>query len=436
MIQIFASILSIIVIVLLIFKYEYGVALFIALMFIMPIFTLYLFGVRIGWNLVTLIILILYFVHYRKTIQIWQIFPFLFILLAQGLLIPFHFSDEPVIYQLNMLRIDLMSLILPFVVINISVQNKNYKKLFGIFLYCAIIVNVLYGVSLLTTPGQNIYVDSLDILANWEETDQEAILDEGIRIFGYISGCFKSATQFGSFLVFSLIYVIFDILNSNGIKKIALGILIGLISILIMFCGARTALYTSIIAICFFLILRRKIKSFLIIIFIAIAAYVSILYFIPDYIGFILSIGDENIQGSTIGMRITQLKGCIESISDNFLVGNGFDWTHWYRTEIGRHPVMLSFESLLIMILCNNGLIGLFFWLLYIVIYILTCRKVCKNDSTSYIILITLFFAFFVYAMMTGDYGCSSQLFVFYSFILAQNVSIKYRFKVIDKNVR
>ena len=49
----------------------------------------------------------------------------------------------------------------------------------------------------------------------------------------------------------------------------------------------------------------------------------------------------------TVQELLYQFKGCFDAIKSNPVFGLGYGWTGWYRSTIGRHPTMLSFESCL-----------------------------------------------------------------------------------------
>lgn len=420
----FLSVLSILTFFLLIFKFEWGLGFYLFYSFIFPYYVVYFGFFSIGTNLFSLIIIILFFVYSlrykQKKKNLSLLSPFLFLFLSLGSLILFHFSDEPISYQLNVLRVDLMSILVPFAIINMTIIKNNTTQVLTKALYLSIGLSCIYGVFLLTIPGQNPYIDSIGWLIEYESRDQDFVLEENVRQFGYISSFYTHVTQYGEFLIFSSVFLLYKIQNDGGrIPKI----LLALVIVNILFCGSRSVLLGEIAVILSLLLLYRKFKTFFWGLVGIVVVIGIVLFILPDYWLFILSITDDTLaQGSSINLRFDQFIGCINSIKDNPLFGNGYGWTGWYRTTIGRHPVMLSFESSLIQILCDNGIVGLALWVSMVVLILKSIKLYFPKNIRVYTYVLLLLISYFFYTFFTGDYGGFRKMLIFYAIIVSNEI--------------
>lgn len=78
----------------------------------------------------------------------------------------------------------------------------------------------------------------------------------------------------------------------------------------------------------------------------------------------------KSVGGSTMEMRFNQLEAAEREISNNPLCGRGVGYREYYQKLHGYHPVLLGYESLLLLKLVEQGWLGVFFylfmfWLLY-----------------------------------------------------------------------
>ncbi|GLB51553.1 hypothetical protein NBRC110019_05920 [Neptunitalea chrysea] len=140
-----------------------------------------------------------------------------------------------------------------------------------------------------------------------------------------------------------------------------------------------------------------------------------------DFTKSIVDPESSNVKGSSLDMRTVQFEGCIDEIQNNFLFGNGFAWTSYYRLNFGTHPTMLAFESLIIMVLCNSGFIGLVLWGVMIFKYLkLVNRKIRLASHKS--VLYAFMASYIGYSTITGEYGYLKYFLIFYSLIYMQNI--------------
>lgn len=413
MITTIISIIGILVFFNLFYKLQYGIATYMLYIFLVPM-EIYIFGHIVGLNVALALMLFLLLGKQINKYYGNDLKPFLFLFLAQACLIPLHFSEEPIMYQINSFRIDLMTLICPFAIL-CTATDKKIIKIYNLILYLVIFISTIYGLSLLTMIGQNPYMEIVNSITSKQSLDQTNVLEEGVRLFGYIESVFGTVTSYGIFLILSAVYVFYDLQKNE--KKLLPIIALTLITTNIIVCGSRSVLMGYLFCILFYLLLKRQYKSLLYTSLVALFTILLIIEIMPEYMVFVKSFGSSDYGGSSFEMRDSQFVGCFQSIKDNVLFGNGYGWTGWYRNEIGRHPIMLSFESILIQILCNGGLTGLFIWLIFVFLYTKRSGFLENTKDENAIIVLVLLGGFLARSFLTGDYGGMRYLLIFYALI-------------------
>ena len=116
-------------------------------------------------------------------------------------------------------------------------------------------------------------------------------------------------------------------------------------------------------------------------------------------------------------MRLNQLKGSINEIRGQELVGKGYGWTGYYLSENGTHPIILAFESLIFMVLCKSGFLGLMIWILFFILLFNVNRKIL-NLKTDVYLMDSFIIVYAAYSTGTGEYGYMPFFAVFYSLML------------------
>lgn len=420
------SIISFFCLFLLFVKYEWGVGIYILIFFLVPFYYLYLGGFKIGENLLSLILLLLLFVWALNREGISStgfslLTPFLFLFFIQALLIPFHITEMPLSEQFKLFRIDIMRLFLPFVMISLADYDKRNASIFTYSMYLAIAIASLYGIFLILIPGQNPYIDAINPVLEYDIGDQEKVLEEGIRVFGYISSVYPHVTEYGYFLVFSSVFLLYQFKRDTSIIP---KVLFGLVLINVVVCGSRSVLMAEGIVLFVYLLYNRQIRVLITAAVLVTAAWLFVKRFMPEYVLFLNSIGDESIAGgSSIDLRMGQFRGCFNALKDHPIFGLGYGWAGWYRSTIGRHPTMLSFESCLIQILCNNGIMGLLVWGIMVVLVFKTVSKHFEDNREIKRAISLLLIAYFSYTFFTGDYGTFRAMIIFYALIIANEMS-------------
>ena len=172
-----------------------------------------------------------------------------------------------------------------------------------------------------------------------------------------------------------------------------------------------------------FLCYNLRIKVLLYTVVLIIIVWLLMQRFMPNFLLFLTSIGDDSIGGSSIDMRTEQLRGCINAIQENPVFGLGYGWTGWYRSTIGRHPTMFSFESCLIQILCNNGIMGLLLWGTMVALIFRSLSKLYRENVELKRTISLLLIAYFSYTFYTGDYATFRVMLIFYAIIVSNEIS-------------
>lgn len=408
-------------------------AAYLAYIFLVPFMKVEIGGYVLQWNFINILVLLAFFVNqYRKNDGIFKfdyrpLIPFFIYFGVSLVLMPFQ-DGMPAGEALNTWRMQVMKyLILPFVIWNdIKVNHASIKLYRNVTIGC-IIISALYGLYLTTMPGINPYMIFISE-ANGVEFDLDyaaGITKSGIddgRLFGRISSVFGHPMTFGLFLGLALFYLY------RNKKNINIWLFYGLISFVltdIVVCGVRSVIGATIITLLFILIQSRNFKI------LSVAATCLCLFLIlttsfPSLHIYFYSIIDRtsaDIHGSSIELRLSQLEGCFQEIQNTLFLGKGFGWTGHYLSLYEVHPTMLAFESLIFVILCNSGLLGMFLWI-YMSVKVIAFNNL-KVHPTDYLLNALLTF-YIAYACITGEYGYMQYFILFYILLLGEEIYKNY----------
>lgn len=410
------------------YKLKWGVVLYLAYIMLVPIVQINFAGIQLGENLINTVFILSYIV-YAKRYNVktdWKpLMPFIFYYIAALVLMPFQ-NGVPFNFMMNSWRISVMStLFLPFVMWNVMNHDVCSIKLFRNTALITIFIAIGYGLLLTTTGGINPYIMAMPIEKDMADYYEAA--GSG-RMFGRISSVFIHPMTFALFIGLSFIYLFY---LKNKIRKVIFTILFVSISIMALLCGVRSVLGGLAVAIVFYFIKERNYKLLFYFFIIGAISY-SIISEIPElssYLGSITDINNKNadVSGSSFEMRINQLYGAIDIAQQNPLCGLGYGWTGYYQSLKGDHPVCLAFESLIYMIVCNQGILGFLIWIILIVKYF----KVNRMYKSKNVIIVSSLMVFYIsYSCITGEYGYMSKFLIFYILILGENIQknelIKY----------
>lgn len=437
MIGIIISLYLLITLVLCFIKIRVGIAMYLLYQILVPFVSIKFGSLQFGQNLVNTVILFALFSAYFNKIKYFEyksLMPFLFLFVSQFLLIPFHMESMPVNEQLNNFRLDIMgSLLLPFAMINVMKFDRNAYKLFRNVLLIGILIAVLYGIFLTTIPGINPWLIVTLPLNNLEFNDAYALAENGGRLFGRISSVFSHPMTFGLFLCLAFVFI-YSLIQPKGKNTIYI-LMLALLTVAIFICGIRTPIGALFVVVGFYLLMLRKFKFL-----VYVAVSILIIYFVisqfPDLYAYISSIFDSEssaVSGSSSQMRLEQLNGSLDVIKNNQLTGLGYGWTGYYKVLHGDHPILLAFESLLYVIICNNGYIGIGIWIVMLLLYYQYLYK--HYTKSSRYILFSLMVAYISYSLITGEYGYMKYFLIFYVMILV-NQKVNKKKRILKKQLK
>lgn len=410
------------------FNIKWGTTLFLAYSILVPIWDITLGPIHIGDNFVKTILLLslLFDLKIKHNYRLsWKLMiPLIVYYLLILIVIPLQ-DETPLSWMLNSYRVSIMSVLFEsFVIYNVLTHYPNTAKLYRYALITSIVIAACYGIFLTTTGGTNPYIISI-ILTKGTVTEAETMMSyfsAEDRMFGRISSVFLHPMTFGLFIGLSFIYI-FSIRAS--LKKWLFLVLLSLLTLNALFCGVRSCIGGLIIAITAYLLLSKNFKAgFATLIFGVLGYYV--ISKLPELFGYVSSIVDihntkGNVNGSSIEMRLDQLYGCIKEIKRSPILGKGFDWHDYYHSLHGDHPVILAFESLIFIILCDNGFLGFLFWGILIFLLLKNNHSLRVNDIP---IIDCLFIYYLSYSCITGEYGYMPYFLLFYICMSFDNKTI------------
>lgn len=403
------------------YKLKCGMAAYLAYFFLMPYLSLNLFGLNLQWNMFNTLMLVLMLVQwknkYRNYTLDWKpLVPFIVYFAVSAIMIPLQ-DSTPFAVQFKAWRLDLMkTMIFPFVIWNTCRMDPSSIKLFRNTTIICILIAAAYGLFLTTMPGLNPYIMALGKLNNVEFNEDYIAATAGGRMFGRITSVFVHPMQFGLFLGLSFVYVFSQ---QGRINKILFYTLFALISVDAIVCGVRSVLGGLVIAIVLYFVFSRNFKYMLYATVISIIG-MQFIDQIPElslYLGSITKSTSE-VGGSSISLRLDQLQGCFNEISDNIILGKGFGWTRYYMAMYEIHPTILAFESLIFVILCNSGMVGVILWI-YMTFSIMKFNKTTSKHNYVPVLNALLFF-YLGYSCITGEYGYMPYYAIFYCLMLAE----------------
>lgn len=392
---------------------------YLAYLILVPIYDVTLGEIHIGQNIIRMLLVLALIYdfksrhHYKFS---WKLFtPFIIYYIIEFALIPFQ-SDTPISWMYNSWRQSVMNTLFgTFFIYNVIAKYPKSIKLFRNSLILSILVAGLYGLYLTTTGGINPYISLVILSTGGTELDVEdklAYFMADDRMFGRISSVFLHPMSFGLFIGLSFIYV-FSI--RKKIKKWLFITLMAILALNALFCGVRSCIAGLVVAVAFYLIFSKNIKIGLATLIIGLFAY-NVILEIPemsDYLGSFADIHNtkSNISGSSIDQRLHQLEGCFNEISNDPILGKGYDWNGYYHNKHGDHPVIYAFESLVFIVLCDNGFLGLFIWTLLI---FLVFKNIHHLNLSDKYVADAIFVFYIAYSCITGEYGYMQYFLLFY----------------------
>lgn len=368
-------------------------------------------------NYISILLIAIYYTKYKKPTEKADWTPVMPVVIYYvfHLVIAFIQEDVSLSVSTQMIRSSAINNIaVPFLIWNTVLHDHTSVKLFRRVTILCVTVAVCYGLLLTQTMGVNPYMIWMDSLSGAELKEGYLDATSG-RIFGRITSVFHHPMAFGLFLGFAFVYIF---KCRESINKYLAWLLLALITLDVLFCGVRSVIAGLLFAVVFYLFVGRQYKLMVLAAVFGTIGYNLILQIpdMSDYLGSLIGTND-NIEGSSLEMRYNQLLGCFDEIRDCPLFGHGFNWHTLYMNKYESHPVILCFESLIFVVLCNTGYIGAIFWVFFISYFY-------KNNNRlvpKYSVLVNSSLVFYIaYSCITGEYGYMKVFLLFYILTLAE----------------
>lgn len=346
--------------------------------------------------------------------------PFLFYFLCVFVLIFFQ-NETPLGWQLNYWRQNLMqTILLPIFVFHVMSWEPTTVKSFRKALFVVIFLMAVYGIILMPLHGINPYIMYIQMIKGEDYNMMYALAEGTGRLFGRISSFFSHPMAYGLFLGMSFIYTYF---NRKKLKKVYFYTLISIISLNILVCGVRSVIGALGVTVIYYLVLKREIKLIMTVGLIGLIAFFVIMQIqeLSEYVGSIIDLEQKHtsVGGSSFSMRLKQMEGCLYEMSSSPITGKGFGWHLYYMGKYGSHPILLCFESLIYIILCDNGILGVLIWILFALLYVFVSKKSLKEDA---LLGYSLLIFYLVYCCLTGEYNYLRLFMLFYVIMVAERI--------------
>jgi len=418
-------IFAFLIVVLSLIDLRLSIAFYISYLILVPYMQFKIAGFSLSFNLVNTLLLAVFIfqsqVNKRFKLNFQFISPFLFLYFSL-LFLSLFTRIMPWSIQFNSWRASFMqTCFVSFTVWNLTIADRKFLVFFKWALIISLTISGIYGLFLMKMEGLNPYIS---ILTDYFGKEDFSILYSELEIRLDFLTASKIQSTMGHPMTWCLMLCISIIMISAiyiETKNKALWIFIGLIAFNILISGVRTGIAALTIGFIYFLIRHRNFKLLLV----SIIALILVAFIIQSnenltnlFASFTDISGNKSVvSGSSITMRFEQLQGTINEIRGNELVGKGYGWTDYYFSLNGNHPVILAFESLLFMVLCNSGYLGLLVWILFFILLYQLNRKILTLKTNIYL-MDTFIIVYALYSTITGEYGYMPFFAIFYSFLL------------------
>ncbi len=409
-----------------------SVAIYLSYLILVPYLEFKIAGIPLSYNIINTLLFAIYIYHSlinkRYNVNFEFIVPFL-VLYFSLLFLSLFTWIMPWGIQFNSWRASFMqTCFISFIVWNLANTDQKFLGFFKRSFIISITIAGVYGLFLMKMKGLNPYTTFLadyfgkdDVANNFSSMDARLAFSSASKI----QATMAHPMTWALILCISMIVVMAFYVKTRNNKLWAL---IGLIGFNILISGVRTGIAAIAIGFIYFLIRYRNFKLIIITV-IALFSFALIIQSSESMSNLFTSFTDftgnkSDVNGSSITMRLNQLQGTIDEIKGTELVGKGYGWTNYYISLNGIHPVILAFESLLFMVLCNSGYIGLFIWILFFLMLYQLNRKIL-SVKTDIFLMDSMIVVYVAFAMGTGEYGYLPYFAIYYSFLLAYLANFK-----------
>lgn len=415
------NIFALLIVCLTLYKPKYGVLILLVSYILLPEIPFGLGGITLKKNhLLMLVIMVFFFRFLFKDKCKLDMSPYRFCLVyffLSLLCIPLKFETAYSI-QIYYIVYDIAIILLfPIAIWNV-VDDEASLALYRKTVLICIIVACIYGLFLTTTNGLNPLIILFSTYGGGgldEDQWTRYFSDEG-RLFGRISSVFFHPMHYASFLGFSAIYVGYV---RNRISKILFIFLISILFANFITCGVRSVLGAFLVALFVYILMKRNVGlTVRITVFFILGVFIlSAIPPVYDYVSSIFVKSGSDVGGSSLEMRLDQLAGAFEEINNNVLLGKGYGWSRDYVIQNENHPILLGFESIIFVVLCNNGIIGIILYGLFVYLYFHYIKtNVSESDVPLFVSILVFYLA---YETITGEFAFQHFM-LFYTLVLME----------------
>jgi len=387
----------------------------IAYRFLIPYSSFVFASIPIEYNYILLMIFFIYL--FRESFLNRESFDYTiikpFAIFSVVILIGSFFSEGVDFeYQLSILRSYMIGFFLIPIMLWQVCKTKSDINYFTRIILVSITIMLIYGVYCFFT-GTNPYITSLSILFNAKDNNE--VFSEMER--GGFIGKIQSTTSHPFFWSVILSMAIFASYSFWIIKKsYTYYIFLALLIFNLFVCNVRTGIVATAVGTALLFnqfSVRSKLISLSVIIFIFLFSIdTSIFGSLQPIIDSIIYFNDphKDVGGSSLEMRMVQLGGAITIWQQGgILFGNGFGWCGYYYAFYGDHPILLGFESIIYVILIDNGVLGILlyvflFYSFYKINWNLYTGSVYKK-KTEFWIINSFITSYIIFIVMTGQFG-------------------------------
>lgn len=411
-VQIILQVIYLLAVIGLFLNFRYGIIPWLMIMFLNPNI-----ATNLGWIVMTqttmnLILFSAYFFRYGMNyLTLSPIKPLVFLFLALGCMMFFE-TGEPIEIEFKKYVTRICQyVILPLFVYAFVRQNEENLKIVNRTFVAIAIVVLVYGFYSTNFLGFNPYLNllkPLDVAVDYEINMGDSDFNNNGRIFGRLSSVFYHPMMCGNYLQMLMVFSLL-LLDRRKWQTYLLPVLTFLF---ILLAGVRSTLGAVMIMSTYYVF--RKFRSHYKLYFFTLCSILIVFYYVPlpqEIKNLFTSIFDSDnqvdVQGSSLSMRLEQFWGCFNLIPGMALIwGNGFYWTEYYMSVHGANAIVRAFESLVFVVLCNWGFLGVFFWVWAWMKQI----NFCKNHLYSVLLIIS----FLTYTTITGLYDYMNIFSVFF----------------------
>jgi hypothetical protein len=239
--------------------------------------------------------------------------------------------------------------------------------------------------------------------------------------FGYVSSVFC--------LFFLYIY------SSSKETKYLIVSFFGIIGCFL--CGSRTALFSCLISITFFVFYVFQFKRIFKLIIVSIPFIILLLIKIPLFADLVTATiegirGGNDFVGSSLEMRFTQYKAAVSLFKNAPIFGNGLyyfvevlGWDALNRQYGGVFADLQGLESYFFNLILEQGIFGVLLAILFFtsIVYYFTIKK--KSDYKLSHFGLSLVLLFLIFTILTGELGAWWYTMPFIGMIISQLTKIR-----------